>query len=275
MDAVKRVYATTFGRRARAFIEATPYRLEEEAMAVIIQRVVGARHGDRFYPHLSGVARSHNYYPTPPARPEDGIAAVALGLGKTVAEGEPCLRFAPPHPGHVLDHSSVEGMLENSQREFWALALGQEPPDGGWPQDGPLVRCGLKVAEEDATLAAVASTYSAENNAVYDGIGRRGVRLVSFAPILKHDVFPLADILRELLVLGMAGTRLPVEIEFAATLPVVEGRTGRDGLPAAPSRGTEQGRRECEPHGHRSWRVYSARARPFSDTAEWIISPIG
>jgi hypothetical protein len=241
VDAVKRVYATTFGRRARAFIEATPYRLEEEAMAVIIQRVVGARHGDRFYPHLSGVARSHNYYPSPPARPEDGIAAVALGLGKTVAEGEPCLRFSPPHPGHILDHSSVEDMLQNSQREFWALQLGQAPPDGGWPQDGPLARCSLKVAEEDVTLAPVASTYSAENHAIYDGIGRRGIRLVSFAPILKHDVFPLADILRELLVLGMAGTRLPVEIEFAATLPASKGEPAEMGFlqlrPVAPARG--------------------------------------
>jgi hypothetical protein len=218
VDAVKRVYATTFGRKARAFIAATPYRLEEEAMAVIIQRVVGARHGNRFYPHIAGVARSHNYYPQPPARPEDGIAAVALGLGKTVAEGEPCLRFAPPHPGHLLDHSSVEGMLESAQREFWALRLGEPPPREGWTSDGPLVRCTLRDAEADGTLAPVASTFSAENNAVYDGIGRPGVRLVSFAPVLKHDVFPLADIVRELLILGMAGTRLPVEIEFAATL---------------------------------------------------------
>ncbi len=219
VDAVKRVYATTFGRRARAFLQATPYRLEEEAMAVIVQRVVGARHGDRFYPHLSGVARSHNFYPTPPARPEDGIAAVALGLGKTVAEGEPCLRFAPPHPGHIIDHGSVEGVLQSSQREFWGLHLGEEPPPEGWRVDGPLVRYSLKAAEEDGVLRAVASTYSAENHAVYDGIGRSGVRLVTLAPVLKHGVFPLADIIRELLILGMAGTRLPVEIEFAATLP--------------------------------------------------------
>jgi hypothetical protein len=108
-------------------------------------------------------------------------------------------------------------MLENAQRQFWALQLGGQSA-GGWAHDGPLVHHPLKDAEADSTLAPVASTYSAENNAVYDGIGRRGVRLVSFAPILKHDVFPLAEILRELLILGMAGTRLPVEIEFAATL---------------------------------------------------------
>lgn len=218
VDAVKRVYATTFGRRARAYLAATPYRVEEEAMAVIVQRVVGARHGERFYPHISGVARSHNYYPQPPARPEDGIAAVALGLGKTVAEGEACLRFAPSHPGHIIDHSSVEGMLNSAQRNFWALQLGRAA-EHAWTEDGPIERYSLKEAAEDGTLAPVASTYSAENDAVYDGLRSSGVPLVTFAPILKHQVFPLADIVRELLVLGMAGTRLPVEIEFAATLP--------------------------------------------------------
>lgn len=216
VDAVKRVYATTFARRARAFLEATHYRLEEEAMAVIIQKLVGMRHGSRYYPDISGVARSHNYYPQSPARPEDGIAAVALGLGKTVAEGGACLRFSPAHPGHILDHGSAEMTLECAQRSFWALELGREAV--GWEHDGPLASLPLRVAEEDGTLAAVASTYSAENHAVYDGIGRRGVRLVTFAPILKHGVFPLATLLRELLVLGMTGTRLPVEIEFAATL---------------------------------------------------------
>jgi CheY-like chemotaxis protein len=219
LDAVRRVYATTYVRKAREFLDVTRYRLEEEAMAVIIQRVVGRPHGDRFYPDFSGVARSHNYYPTPPARTEDGIAAVALGLGKTVSEGEPCLRFAPPHPGHILEHSSVEGMLEHSQRHFWALRLGGDPSESDWSVDGPLTRLSLEEAEDDGTLAPVASTYSAENDAIYDGLGRPGVRLVSFAPVLKHGVFPLAEMIRELLILGMAGTRLPVEIEFAVTLP--------------------------------------------------------
>ena len=239
VGAIKRVYASTFGRRARAFLSATAYRLEEEAMAVVLQRVVGARHGTRFYPHISGVARSHNYYPQPPARPEDGIAAVALGLGKTVAEGGACLRFAPPHPGHILDHSSVEGMLESAQRSFWALNLGASA-QGHWSEDGPLARFSLQDAEEDGTLAPVASTYSAENDAVYDGLRGDGVRLVTFAPVLKHQVFPLAEIVRELLVLGMAGTRLPVEIEFAAALPTERGETAEMGFlqlrPLAPTR---------------------------------------
>ena len=218
LNAVRRVYASTFSRRARSFLEASPYRLEEEAMAVVIQRLVGRRHGNRFYPDIAGVARSHNDYPTPPASSGDGIAAVALGLGKTVAEGEPCLRFSPPHPGHILEHASPREILDRAQREFWALQLDAAIPPGGWPKDGPLVHLPLRAAEEDGTLAAVASTYSAANDVVYDGIGRPGARVVTFAPILKHGVFPLAEILHELLALGRAGTRLPVEIEFAATL---------------------------------------------------------
>jgi len=240
VDAIKRVYASTFSRKAGAFFQATSYRTEEEAMAVVIQKVVGAPHGDRFYPHISGVARSHNYYPSHPAETEDGITAVALGLGKTVAEGEPCLRFVPRRPEHMLEHSTLEGMLENAQREFWALQLGQTPPNGGWTEEGPLARFDLKTAEQDGTLAPVGSSYSHENRAIYDGLGRPGARLVSFAPILKHDVFPLAEIIEELLALGRAGTRLPVEIEFAATIGDRSGTPSQFGFlqlrPLAPAR---------------------------------------
>ncbi len=230
VKAVKRVYASTFSRKAGAFLQATSYRTEEEAMAVIIQKLVGATHGDRFYPHISGVARSHNYYPSPPAETEDGIAAVALGLGKTVAEGEPCLRFVPRHPGHMLEHSTLEGMLENAQREFWGLQLGGSLTPGGWAAEDPLRRFDLKTAERDGTLGPVGSSYSHENRALYDGLGRPGARLVSFAPMLKHGVFPLAEIIDELLALGRTGTRLPVEIEFAATIGQGRGELSRFGF---------------------------------------------
>ena len=240
VDAVKRVYASTFSKKATAFLQATSYRTEEEAMAVVIQKVVGTGYGDRFYPHISGVARSHNYYPSSPAETEDGIAAVALGLGKTVAEGERCLRFVPGRPEHMLEHSTMQGMLENAQREFWALQLGQAPPAGGWTMEGPLSRFQLKTAEQDGTLGPVGSSYSHENEAIYEGLGRPGVRLVSFAPILKHGMFPLAEIIEELLALGRAGTRLPVEIEFAATMPSERGQPAHFGFlqlrPLAPTR---------------------------------------
>ena len=124
MRAVKRVYASTFTESARAYLRATPYRLEEEKMAVILQRVVGAPHGNRYYPDFSGVARSHNFYPTPPLKSEDGVAAVALGLGRTVVEGEKCLLFSPALPaGTSRTSPSVDDILANSQRYFWALEL--------------------------------------------------------------------------------------------------------------------------------------------------------
>ena len=222
LEAVKTVYASTFSRDARAFLKMTPFRLEEEKMAVIIQRMVGAAHGERFYPDFSGVARSYNVYPSPPMRVEDGVAAVALGLGRAVVGGDACLRFSPNHPRHILALSDVDTFLKESQREFYALDLSVRPSRVG--QDGAeLTRYGLDAAEEDGTLVAVGSTYSAENNAIYDGIARPGMRLVSFTPILKHGQFPLAELLAMLLEIGRRGTGSEVEIEFAVNLSVPDG----------------------------------------------------
>jgi CheY-like chemotaxis protein len=217
IDAIKRVYASTFSTRAKTYLGTTPYRLEEEKMAVILQKVVGAVHGDRFYPDFAGVARSYNFYPTAPMTTEDGIAAVALGLGETVVDGEACIRFCPRYPRHLVQFSSVRDVLQNSQREFYALTLKDSGSEEGHPAF-ELRRLGLEAAEEDGTLSLLGSTYSPENDAVYDGISRPGVRLVSFAPILKHRLFPLAEILDALLEIGKDGTSTPVEIEFAVRL---------------------------------------------------------
>lgn len=214
LRAIRRVYASTFSRRAKDYVRATPYRLEQEKMAVVLQRIVGRRHQDRFYPDVSGVARSHNFYPAAPLRPEDGIAAVALGLGREVVEGDNCLRFSPRYPRHLMQFSSVKDVLENSQRSFWALDLG----DGAGRGDMRETRFPLDVAETDGTLTAVGSTWSAENDAVYDGLSRPGVRLVSFAPMLKHGTFPLAEVLARVLGLGSWGMGAPVEVEFAISL---------------------------------------------------------
>lgn len=223
LAAIKRVYASTFSQRAKAYLAATPYRLEEEKMAVILQKVVGSPHGTRFYPEFAGVARSHNYYPIQPMTPEDGVAAVALGLGASVVEGEVCLRFCPRYPRHVPQFSSVADILQNSQREFYALPLGDEAREPRGPHGTELIRLGLEAAESDGVLASVGSTYSPENDALYDGVSRPGVRLVSFAPILKHAVFPLAEILELLLEIGSRGTSTAVEIEFAVNLSAPRG----------------------------------------------------
>jgi hypothetical protein len=190
-------------------------------MAVIVQRIVGAQHGGRYYPDFAGVARSHNFYPTPPLESRDGVAAVALGLGRMVVDGGRCLHFCPRYPQHLLQFSTVKDVLENSQRSFWALDLSEAA--GRRPGEMRETLYDLEAAEADGTLAAVGSTYSVENDAIYDGLARPGVRLVSFAPVLKHGAFPLPRLLERLLDLGAWGMGAPVEIEFAVNLAVPRG----------------------------------------------------
>jgi CheY-like chemotaxis protein len=227
MEAIKRVYASTFSQHAKGYVRATPYRLEEEKMAVIVQQVVGTIHasheGERFYPDFSGVVRSHNFYPVPPMNYEDGIAAVALGLGRAVVDGGKCLTFCPRYPRNIVQFSSVEDILANSQREFWALELDHTPRRDDAVSD-PLLELreacfGLEVAESDGTLNNLGSTYSVDNNVIYDGLSRPGTRIVSFAPVLKHGVFPLASILERLTRIGDEAFGRPVEVEFAVRLP--------------------------------------------------------
>ncbi|MFL6203535.1 MAG: PEP/pyruvate-binding domain-containing protein [Thermoanaerobaculia bacterium] len=228
--AIKRVYASAFSRSAKAYLAATPYRLEEEKMAVLLQKIVGAPHGPRgerfyprFYPNISGVARSYDFYPRPPMTAADGITAVCLGMGRGVVEGGACLRFCPRYPQHVPQLSSVEEALEGTQRSFWAIPMNATAADG----DELAMReelYGLDVAEADGTLAAVGSTWSQENEAIYDGLSRQGTRLVTFAPVLKQGLFPLADILATLTEAGAQSMGGPVEIEFAVNLDVPKGR---------------------------------------------------
>ncbi len=227
LTAVKQVYASTFRQRAKTYVEATAHRIEEEKMAVIIQRIEGAKHEDRFYPDFSGVARSHNFYPTPPLKSEEGIASVALGLGKFVVEGGAALRFCPRHPRNLMQFATIEDTLDYSQRDFFALDLTETSEVRGDEMESGLSRHDLSVAEADGTLQHIASTYSQENDAIYDGLSRKGVRVVTFAPMLKLETFPLAAILEHLLELGRWSMNTSVEIEFAGTLGVAEGEPAR------------------------------------------------
>ncbi len=218
MGAIKRVYASTFSRHAKAYVRATPYRLEEEKMAVLIQQVVGALYGGRYYPDFSGVVRSRNFYPVAPVTVRDGFAAVALGLGRAVVGGGKCLTFSPRYPRHLVQFSSVEDILANSQTEFWALPMDHHEPTPNPEDELREVPFGIPKAEADGTLDLLASTYSADNHAIYDGLSRKGTRVVSFAPILKYGMFPLPAILDELMTIGEEGLGRPVEIEFAVRL---------------------------------------------------------
>jgi hypothetical protein len=213
--AVKEVYASTFSRCAKAYIKATPYRLEEEKMAVVIQKLVGSRYSNRFYPHFAGVASTHNYYPIEPIKSSDGIAAVALGLGGLVMDGGRSVRFSPRFPRHLIQFASVEETLAAAQNSFYAVEL----PD---PSEGTAlfreIELDLERADKDGTLVPLASTYSIENHAIYDGVSREGTRIVTMAPVLKQGLFPLADILNLVLKFATRGMSAPVEIEFAVNL---------------------------------------------------------
>ena len=216
-DAIKLVFASTFFDEARRYLRATPYRIEEQSMAVLVQEIVGSRHERYFYPNFAGVVRSYNFYPFGTAKPEDGVACVALGLGKQVVEGGAALRFSPAHPQASPQLSTGKQFLNQSQREFYAVDLGR-PESGPHDQSETVARLELEDAERQGTLAAVGSVWSDENNAFYDGIQRAGVRVVTFAHVLKSDLFPLAAILRRLLKIGREGMSGPVEIEFAVNL---------------------------------------------------------
>ncbi|RMI27526.1 MAG: histidine kinase, partial [Calditrichaeota bacterium] len=225
LNAIKCVYASTFSRRAKEYIRVTSYRLEEEKMAVIVQKMVGSAHENRFYPDFAGVAKTYNFYPVPPQQASDGIASVALGLGKTVVEGGNSVKFCPKYPQHIPQLSTIDEALENNQRTFYALKLDAQL-DMNTPSsdDTVLEAYPLSVAEKDGTLNYIGSTYSYENHAIYEGLSRDGTRLVTFAPILKGKIFPLAEILEILLETCRRGMGMPVEIEFAANLSVPRGR---------------------------------------------------
>lgn len=222
-QAIKHVYASTFFRGAKAYLESIPRRVEDEKMAVVIQQVVGRRHGALVYPDLAGTARSTNYYPIREMRPEEGIATVALGLGRTVVEGERALRFSPAHPQWLPQLSTPEDVLENAQRDFWALDVERAPDFLDPEPNANLVRLPLSVAEAQGRLWPVASVYDPDSHAIREGLDRPGTRLVTFAPILKHRLFPLPEILEALMALGRAGMAGPVEIEFAADLQPEDG----------------------------------------------------
>ncbi len=218
VTAIKRVYASAFYQSARNYIQATAYRPEDEKMAVLVQKMVGAKHSNRFYPDIAGVAKSYNFYSIAPQEPLDGIVSVALGLGKTVADGGVSVRFCPKYPKHLLQFFSTAEALRNNQKQFYALDLSLKPTTEAEPRDMLVKQFELNNAERDGTLQYVASTYSPENDALYDGMSRKGTRVVSFAPILRNQIFPLPQILELLLEMGRWSMGTPVEIEFAATL---------------------------------------------------------
>jgi pyruvate phosphate dikinase-like enzyme len=230
VEAVKFVYASTFFGRARDYIRATGRAPGEEKMAVIVQEVVGRRHGDRFYPDISGVARSFNFYPTGNARPEEGVVNLALGLGKTIVDGGVSWTYSPAFPQAPAPFNSTADLLERTQVEFWTVNMGPPPPWDPVNETEYLLRCGLEAAEGDGTLAPLASTYDAAADRLVPGIGAAGPRVLNFAPLLARGASRFNDTLRSLLALAEEALGEKVEIEFAYTLPDRQGGPTRIGF---------------------------------------------
>ena len=219
VEAVKFVYASTFFRAARTYVRAVGRDPAEERMAVIVQEVVGHRHGPRFYPEVAGVARSWNFYPTGHAQPADGVLDLALGLGRTIVDGGRTWTCSPAHPRSVPPFNSVDHMMEQTQTEFWAVNMGPPPAHDPTAETEYLVQAGLADAEADGTLVHVASTFDAEADRVVLGTGSGGPRIVDFAPMLRLAEWPVVEAVRGLLVLFAERLGTPVEIELALTFP--------------------------------------------------------
>jgi hypothetical protein len=226
VEAVKFVYASTYFGDARDYHHALGHDLLAEEMAVVVQEVIGERIGDRFYPTVSGVARSFNFYPTAGARPDEGVVYLALGLGKTIVDGGLCWGFSPSAPAAPPPFNDVNDLLKNTQRDFWAVHMGDPPLPDPVRETEYLVRPGLKEAEEDDSLKHIVSTYDAGSDRLYPGVGGRGPRALNFAPLLGSRWLPFVDLVSELLDHSKTVVGSDVEIEFAIRLD------RRDLLPA-------------------------------------------
>jgi CheY-like chemotaxis protein len=218
VNAIKMVFASTYFQGPKSFSRRVGHRTEEEKMAVIVQKLVGGRYKNYFYPAVAGVAQSQNYYPYARMKPEEGIATIALGLGKAVMDGEKALRFAPRHPELLSQCGTVNDILDNAQRFFYALKLDEPVCTLGVNDALTLVKREVMDAWEEEPVRALTSTYVPDENAIRDSDNIAGYRVVTFAQILKYGMFPLARLLAEVLTIGQEGMGCPVELEFCADL---------------------------------------------------------
>lgn len=216
--AVKYVYSSTYFQRAQTYIKSTPKRIGDEKMAVILQEVVGRKHGRYFYPTISGVAKSYNHYPVGSSKPEDGIAYLALGLGKAIVEGGATYCFSPAQPKRPIS-GTPKDFISYSQNNFFAVDLNSVYSFGSKEEDSSVLQLDLDSADREEVLAHIASTYLPADDALYPGLEEGGLPVVDFSPIIVYDSFPLAKAIHLLLEISQIALGYPVEIEFAVTLP--------------------------------------------------------
>ena len=222
--AIKRVYASVYYRDSKAYMTATQNVIDQEKMAVILQEVVGNRYGDLFYPTFSGVLRSLNYYPIGDETAEEGIASLALGLGKYIVDGGQTLRVSPYHPHQVLQTSEMETALRETQTRFYALDMSHVGDDFKVDDGFNIKSLRIKQADADGSLTYIASTFDPMDQVIRDGIYEGGRKVISFCGVLQQGVFPLPELLQMSQKLGSEEMRRPVEIEFACNLN--DDRTG-------------------------------------------------
>lgn len=219
-NAIKAVYASVFYRDSKAYMTATSNIIDQEKMAVVLQEVIGTRYNNHFYPTISGVARSLNFYPIGNEKAEDGIANIALGLGKYIVDGGVTLRFSPRHPHNILQMSTMDFALRETQTRFYALDLDNMAEDFDTDDAFNLVKLNLKNAEADGSLRYIVSTYDPYDQIIRDGFYPGGRKIISFVNILQHDVFPLAQTLDQILHIGQDEMGRPIEIEFAVNMDI-------------------------------------------------------
>jgi len=216
--AIKSVYASVFFKSSKAYMEATKNVIDEEKMAIILQEVTGSQYGDRFYPTFSGVARSVNFYPIEPEKAEDGIASIGLGLGKVIVEGGKTLRFSPKYPKKILQLSTPQMALTETQKKFYALSMKPEDYIDSTDDGINMLEFPIEEADKDGSIKKICSVYDFQDNVIRDGSYGQGKKLITFSGILKYNSFPLSDILNTLLHIGQKEMNHPVEIEFAVNL---------------------------------------------------------
>jgi hypothetical protein len=222
-EAIKCVYASVYFKTSKSYMSATSNLIDEEKMGVIIQAVCGNNYNGLFYPTLSGVARSINYYPIAPEKADEGVVDIAYGLGKLIVEGNTTLRFSPAHPKRIIQLANPESAVKNTQKYFYALDMNPDVFTPSVIDSINFQKLRVKEAEKDASFKHAASTYDYENNIIRDGLHFDGKKIITFSNVLNHNSFPLAQIISDLLKISKEAMSNEVEIEFAVNLDTPPG----------------------------------------------------
>lgn len=230
VEAIKFVYSSVFFKNSKEYFEAIKKDIKLEKMAIIIQEIIGERYDDCFYPTISGVARSYNYYPTGNSKPEDGIVNLALGLGKAIVDGGKCWSYSPKFPSSPPPYNSIKDMLKMTQTEFWSVNMKNLSEYNPLEETEYMLSSSISKAEYDGTINNICSTYDFHSDIIYSGVSNNGPRIINFAPILKSKLIPLNDLIIKLLKISEEKFDSPVEIEFAMIFDKVNKKTKRFGF---------------------------------------------